>query len=100
MAFQTGWENTLTRIANTLSQGSTPSVPPIHLGFQFGAGGGSSLTFAKPAFQSSLPGTARMVPDISMLADPFTGAEFIQTIVVIPNAGYLSPTTPPTPSSS
>ena len=80
MAFQTGWGNNLTRIANRVSQGSTPVVPPLHLGFQFGAGGGASLTFAKPAFQSSLPGTARMVPDISMLADPFTGVEIIQTI--------------------
>ncbi len=79
MAFQTGWGNNLTRIANRVSQGSTPVVPPLQLGFQFGAGGGASLTFAKPAFQSSVPGTARMVPDISMLADPFTGAEIIET---------------------
>lgn len=78
--FQTGWGTNLTRIANRILQGSTPPVPPINFGFQFGAGGGSSLTFAKPAFQSSLPGTARMVPDISMLADPFTGVEIIQTV--------------------
>jgi subtilase family serine protease len=97
MAFQTGWGNNLTRIANTLSQGSTPSVPPIHLGFQFGAGGGSSLTFAKPAFQSSLPGTARMVPDISMVADPFTGAEFIQTIGGVPSVGVVGGTSLATP---
>jgi subtilase family serine protease len=85
MAFQTGWGNNLTRIANRVSQGSTPSVPPINdprlgLGFQFGAGGGASLTFAKPGFQSSLPGAARLVPDVSMLADPFTGAEVIETL--------------------
>ncbi|GAC1681822.1 MAG: S53 family peptidase [Candidatus Acidiferrum sp.] len=78
--FQTGWGTNITRIANRISQGSTPPVPPIHFGFQFGAGGGASLTFAKPAFQSGLPGAARLVPDISMLADPFTGAEIIQTI--------------------
>jgi len=82
--FQTGWGNNLTRIANGTSQGSTPVVPPINdprlgLGFQFGAGGGSSLTFAKPGFQSTLPGAARLVPDVSMLADPFTGAEVIET---------------------
>src|SRR6266851_5284208 len=84
MLFQTGWGNNLTRIANRVSQGSTPVVPPINdprlgLGFQFGAGGGSSLTFAKPGFQSSLPGAARLVPDVAMLADPFTGVEVIET---------------------
>jgi subtilase family serine protease len=80
MAFQTGWGNNLTRIADRVSLGSPPMDPPLHLGFQGGAGGGSSLTFAKPAFQAALPGNARQVPDISMLADPFTGGEFIQTV--------------------
>ena len=88
--FETGWGNNLTRIANRASQGSTPVDPPSHdpalgLGFQFGAGGGTSLTFAKPDFQSSLPGTMRQVPDVGMLADPFTGVEFIQTIGVNPD---------------
>ncbi len=80
MAFQTGWGNNLTRIANTVALGSPPSDPPLHLGFQGGAGGGTSVVFAKPDFQSSLPGSARLVPDIAMLADPFTGAELIQTV--------------------
>ena len=79
IAFQTGWGNNLTRIADTVALGGPPVVPPLQLGFQFGAGGGASLTFAKPSFQSSLPGSVRLVPDISMLADPFTGAEFIET---------------------
>ena len=78
--FQTGWGNNETRIADTVALGSPPAVPPLHLGFVFGAGGGTSLTFAKPSFQSGLPGSARMVPDISMVADPFTGVEIIQTI--------------------
>jgi subtilase family serine protease len=78
--FQTGWGNNLTRVADTIALGSPPAVPPLQLGFQGGAGGGTSLTFAKPSFQSSLPGTNRMVPDISMLADPFTGVEIIETI--------------------
>src|SRR6266700_2446979 len=89
--FETGWGTNLTRIADISPSGGTvpddnpPVVPPLNdpalgLGFQFGAGGGTSLTFAKPAFQSDLPGTARMVPDISMVADPFTGAEIIQTV--------------------
>jgi len=80
MAFQTGWGNNLTRIVDTIAAGSPPVVPPLHLGFQGGAGGGSSLIYTKPAFQSGIPGSTRQVPDISMLADPFTGAEFIETI--------------------
>jgi subtilase family serine protease len=79
MNFQTGWGNNLTRIVDTIALGSPPVVPPLNLGFQGGAGGGTSLTFAKPSFQNSLPGTMRMVPDISMLADPFTGVEIIET---------------------
>ncbi len=100
MAFQTGWGNNLTRIANRVSQGSTPVVPPLHLGFQFGAGGGSSLDFAKPSFQSGLPGNARLVPDISMLADPFTGAEFIQTVGGVPSVGVVGGTSLATPMFS
>lgn len=100
--FQTGWGNNLTRIAKRVSQGSTPVIPPLNdprlgLGFQFGAGGGSSLTFAKPAFQSSLPGSARLVPDISMLADPFTGVEFIETVGGVPSVGVVGGTSLATP---
>jgi subtilase family serine protease len=81
IAFQTGWGTNLTRIAGAASQGSNPPiVPPLSLGFQFGAGGGTSLTFAKPGFQSGIPGSMRMVPDISLLADPYTGVEIIQTV--------------------
>src|SRR5207249_2455441 len=84
--FQTGWGTNLTRIADISPSGGTvlddnpPVVPPLQLGFQFGAGGGTSLTFAKPDFQSGLPGTKRLVPDISMIADPYTGVEIIQTV--------------------
>ena len=77
--FETGWGTNETRIAKTIAEGSAPDNPPITFGFIFGAGGGDSLTFAKPAFQSSLPGNVRKVPDIGMLADPFTGVEIIQT---------------------
>jgi len=80
--FQTGWGNNLTRIVDTIALGSPPVVPPLQLGFQGGAGGGASLTFARPSFQSGLavPGNTRLVPDISMLADPFTGVEIIETV--------------------
>jgi subtilase family serine protease len=79
--FQTGWGTNFTRIAEPETKaGSAPTVPPLRFGFQDGAGGGTSLTFAKPAFQSGLPGTMRMVPDISFLADPETGVEIIESV--------------------
>jgi subtilase family serine protease len=77
IAFQTGWGNNLTRISDTVGAGSPPIVPPLELGFQFGAGGGNSGFFAKPDFQRRLGGAHRLVPDISFLADPYTPAEFI-----------------------
>lgn len=83
---QTGWGTNETRIVNTIAEGSTPVVPPLNLGFVFGAGGGASEFFAKPSYQSSLPGSARMIPDISYVADPFTGVEIILTD---PTAGLV-----------
>ncbi|HXY50333.1 MAG TPA: S53 family peptidase [Terriglobales bacterium] len=74
--FQTGWGNNLTRIANALPDGS-PIVPPLELGFDFGSGGGTSDFFNKPRYQDDLRGRGRKVPDISYLADPYTGAEII-----------------------
>jgi subtilase family serine protease len=102
MAFQTGWGTNLTRIANRISQGSTPVVPPLNLGFQFGAGGGPSLTFARPAFQAglSVPGNTRLLPDIAMLADPFTGAEFIETVGGVLGVGVVGGTSLATPMFS
>ena len=97
--FQTGWGNNLTRIANTNALNNSPVVPPLHLGFQFGAGGGASLTFVRPPFQSglSVPGNTRLVPDISMFADPFTGAEIIQTIGGQLSVGVVGGTSLSTP---
>lgn len=81
MLFQTGWGNDLTRIAlATDSEGyNPPIVPPLSLGFYAGAGGGTSRVYAKPAFQRGLPGAFRLVPDISYLADPYTGVELFCT---------------------
>jgi subtilase family serine protease len=93
--FQTGWGTNLTRIADISPSGGTvpddnpPVVPPLNdpalgLGFQFGAGGGESLTFPQPAFQNGfVPAGNRMVPDIGWLADPFTGVEIIITDPVL-----------------
>jgi subtilase family serine protease len=85
--WQTGWGNNLNRIADTVALGSPPVVPPLNDpaqggGFAGGAGGGESLTFARPAFQAGVgvpPNGNRMVPDIGWLADPFTGVEFVFT---------------------
>lgn len=98
-AFQTGWGNNLTRIAETSALDNAPVDPPLQLGFQGGAGGGPSLTFARPSFQSSLnvPGNTRLVPDISMVADPFTGAEFIETINGQLSVGVVGGTSLSTP---
>jgi subtilase family serine protease len=57
-----------------------PQNPPFVGGFQQGSGGGESGFLQKPAFQKSLPGTGRQLPDVSAIADPQTGA-----ITVVPN---------------
>jgi subtilase family serine protease len=70
IAWQAGWgtDETLLNDEGTLFD------PPLAFGFNFGTGGGASGFFSKPSFQSGLPGSARLLPDISWLADPFTGA--------------------------
>ncbi len=80
--FQTGWGLNFTRIAEPTP--NPPTVPPLPFGFQSGSGGGTSVFFAKPAYQHSLPGKFRKVPDISMNADPETGVEIIVTLDQIP----------------
>lgn len=77
--FQTSWGTNLTEIADTQALGSPPLVPPVGLGTQGGSGGGISKQFSKPSFQKGLPGSHRRLPDISWVADPFTGVEIIET---------------------
>jgi len=79
IAFQTAWGNNITEIADTIALGSPPLDPVNNEGFQGGGGGGISDVYAKPSFQRHLPGSRRMVPDISWLADPFTGVEIVIT---------------------
>ena len=55
-------------------------VPPVPGGFRQGGGGGESAYLEKPRWQQALPGTGRQLPDVSAVADPFTGA-----IIVTPN---------------
>ena len=57
------------------------SVPPVPGGFRQGGGGGESAYLEKPHWQRALPGTGRQLPDVSAVADPFTGV-----IIVTPNS--------------
>jgi subtilase family serine protease len=69
ITWQAAWGTNETLLAES---GFVP-VPAENFGFDFGSGGGNSVLFKKPAFQSALKGGFRHVPDISWLADPFTG---------------------------
>ena len=70
----TGWGSNVTALQIEFVQD-----PPFDEGFQFGAGGGESQFFAKPAYQKALPGNGRQVPDVSADADPFTGVPIVET---------------------
>jgi subtilase family serine protease len=63
-----------------LGDASGIAVPPSPGGFTQGGGGGESAYLEKPQWQHALPGTGRQLPDVSAVADPFTGA-----IIVTPN---------------
>jgi subtilase family serine protease len=84
IAWQAGWGNNQTLLAE---EGFVED--PVYygdFGFIGGAGGGPSTCvtvdsnfnclagFPKPAFQKALPGKQRLLPDVSWLADPYTGA--------------------------
>jgi subtilase family serine protease len=80
--FQTAWGNNLTLIAASVASGSPPQDPPVPNGFVFGGGGGVSDVYPLPPFQAFLRdrGPRRLLPDISWVADPFTGVEVVQTV--------------------
>jgi len=81
IAWQAGWGNNETLLAEE----GFVFDPPLFFGFIGGSGGGPSNCvyvdanfnclsgFPKPSYQNKLPGQFRQVPDISWLADPFTG---------------------------
>ncbi len=73
---QTGWGTNITKLGTK----TTVLDPPLVEGFLFGAGGGVSTVFELPSYEASLQGTGREVPDVSAIADPYTGVEIIQTI--------------------
>ncbi|MGA8440877.1 MAG: S53 family peptidase [Candidatus Sulfotelmatobacter sp.] len=54
--------------------------PPLAQPFWGGSGGGESIYFPKPSWQKGLHGTGRHVPDVSALADPWTGVPIVVTV--------------------
>ena len=92
IAWQAGWGTNETLLTET----GSVFDPPIWFGFDFGAGGGpancvvSDQTvyppacisgFPKPSYQKgTVPGKWRQLPDVSWLADPFTGAAILISI--------------------
>jgi subtilase family serine protease len=70
--WESGWGTNITLIGY---------APPFNLGFYFGGGGGTSAYGTPaPAWQQSyLNNTYRQQPDVSMDADPYTGAEVLYT---------------------
>jgi subtilase family serine protease len=79
IAWQSSWGNNITEIADTDALGNPPIDSPFNEGFVYGGGGGASDVYPKPSFQKSLSGDRRLTPDISWVADPYTGVEFIYT---------------------
>jgi subtilase family serine protease len=90
IAWQAGWGNNEV----LLTEEGEIFDPPIQDGFYAGSGGGQSncaiqdgvdeygdpicvAGFAKPSFQSGVPGKYRQVPDISWIADPYTGVAIL-----------------------
>ncbi|HEV2285095.1 MAG TPA: S53 family peptidase, partial [Steroidobacteraceae bacterium] len=79
IAWQTSWGTQLTEIVDKISLGSPPLDVPNNEGFDAGGTGGFSDTYPKPFWQFGVPGNRRGTPDISWVADPFTGVEIIYT---------------------
>jgi subtilase family serine protease len=79
IAWQTSWGTQLTEIVDTVALGSPPLDVPNNEGFDAGGTGGYSDTYPKPFWQFGVPGNRRGTPDISWVADPFTGVEIIFT---------------------
>ena len=82
IAWQTAWGTNLTRIADRASLGSPPDDPPVLITPTPGGGGGGggiSNVYPAPSWQHGLGSTRRLQPDISWVADPYTGVEIIFT---------------------
>jgi subtilase family serine protease len=71
-AIETGW-------GTSNYSCNTTTLVCKRAGWLYGAGGGVSQIFAKPAYQSSLNLSGRGVPDVAALGDPQTGMLVGQT---------------------
>jgi subtilase family serine protease len=89
IAWQAGWGNNETLLAEE----GTVFDPPLAFGFNGGSGGGASTCafqdsngnclagFPKPWYQKvGVPGKYRQLPDVSWVADPFTGVVIAITV--------------------
>jgi subtilase family serine protease len=72
----TSWGDTL----SFLEGGGSVSDPAAPLGLIGGGGGGESVFWPKPSWQSALPGKGRQTPDVSALSDPYTGVPIVVTV--------------------
>lgn len=70
----TGWGNNLALLSYSFTDVLNP---PLGLGFYAGSGGGESVFITKPSWQSALSGSGRQQPDISAVADPYTGVVIV-----------------------
>jgi len=80
IAWQTSWGTNITEIADTAALGNPPIDPPNNEGFVYGGTGGASDVYPKPFYQFGVPGDRRQTPDISWVADPYTGVEIIYSV--------------------
>jgi len=90
IAWQAGWGNNETLLAEDGFIEDPANYGAF--GFYAGSGGGASncasqdefgdclAGFPKPSFQKKVPGKYRQLPDISWLADPFTGVAILISI--------------------
>jgi subtilase family serine protease len=80
----TGWGSNVTFLTNPDGSLAFPpepiDEPASPSAFYGGAGGGISAYYAKPFYQSALAGPGRHIPDVSAIADPFTGLTLVFTI--------------------
>lgn len=72
----TSWGDVVTY----LEAGGFVEDPPFVLGLLGGGGGGESVFWPKPSWQSALPGKGRQTPDVSALSDPYSGVPIVISV--------------------